>query len=201
MRGFFYVRVCLTRAAERLALQHGNPQPRLTNHLNIRLHKVLLLAGLAACNTQAAVFTLKNQASPSLTLHLGTGGPNIASVDFNVPIANIGDGTPVRGSRRIKIQLELRTTAATPLTGYLTVDSSIPLSNGTGGAIPLSSISWLSSSGDIPPGTFSGTSNQLLAIFPGPVRVMDWHTFSFSNDALYDPGTYSGQITYTWSAP
>jgi hypothetical protein len=30
---------------------------------------------------------------------------------------------------------------------------------------------------------------------------MDWLSFTFANDALYDPGTYSGQITYTWSAP
>ncbi|HYQ71517.1 MAG TPA: hypothetical protein VET88_06255, partial [Gammaproteobacteria bacterium] len=77
----------------------------------------------------------------------------------------------------------------------------ISLSNGAGGTIPVTSISWLSSSGDIPSGTFSATSNQLLASFHGTVRVMDWHTFSFANDALYDPGTYNGQITYTWSAP
>jgi len=162
---------------------------------------VLLLAGLAACHAEAAVFILNDRANPSLSIQLGTGGPHIASVDFDVPVANIGDGTPVSGTRRIKIQLELRTTAATPLTGYLTVDSSIPLSNGSGGTIPVSSISWMSRNGDIPSGTFSGTSNQLLATYPGPVRVMDWHTFSFANDALYDPGTYNGQITYTWSAP
>lgn len=166
-----------------------------------RFHKVLLLAGLAACHAEAAVFILKDRADSSLSIHLGTGGPNIASVDFDVPVSSIGDGTPVSGSRKIKIQLEIRTTAASPLTGYLTVDTSIPLSNGTGGTIPLSSISWESRSGDIPAGTFSGTGNQLLATFPGPVRVMDWHSFNFANDTVYDPGTYNGQITYTWSAP
>lgn len=169
--------------------------------MNIRFHKILLLAGLAACHAEAAVFILNDRADSSLSIHLGTGGPNIARVDFNVPLANIGDGTPVSGSRQIKIQLEIRSTAARPLTGYLTVDSSIPLSNGAGGTLPLSSISWTSRSGDIPPGSFSGTSNQLLATFPGSARIMDWLNFSFANDALYDPGTYSGQITFTWSAP
>jgi hypothetical protein len=169
--------------------------------LNISFHKALLLAGLAACHAEAAVFILKDRADSSLSIHLGTGGPNIARVDFDVPVANIGDGTPVSGSRQIKIQLELRSTAARPLTGFLTVDSSIPLSNGAGGTLPLSSISWMSRSGDIPSGTFSGTSNQLLATFPASIRIMDWLRFTFANDALYDPGTYSGQITYTWSAP
>jgi len=169
--------------------------------LNIRFHKLLLLAGLVAFHAEAAVFILNDRADSSLSIHLGTGGPNIATVDFDVPLANIGDGTPIAGSLRIKIQLELRSTAARPLTGFLTVDSSIPLSNGAGGTIPLTSISWISRSGDIPSGTFSGTGNQLLATFPGSVRVMDRLSFTFANDALYDPGTYSGQITYTWSAP
>jgi len=169
--------------------------------LNIRFHKALLLAGLTACQVEAAVFILNDRAESSLSIHLGTGGPNIATVDFDVPVANIGDGTPVAGSRRIKIQLEIRSTAARPLTGFLTVDTSIPLRNGAGGTLPLSSISWVSRSGDIPAGTFSGTGNQLLATFPGSARIMDWLSFSFANDALYDPGTYSGQITYTWSAP
>lgn len=160
-----------------------------------------MLAGLIACHAEAAVFILNDRADTSLSIHLATGGPNIATVAFDVPVSSIGDGTPVSGSRRIKIQLEIRTTAASPLTGYLTVDTSIPLSNGTGGTIPLSSISWVSRSGDIPSGTFSGTGNQLLATFPGSVRVMDWHSFTFANDTLYDPGTYNGQITYTWSAP
>lgn len=156
---------------------------------------------MTACQVEAAVFILNDRADSSLTIHLGTGGPNITSVNFDVPVANIGDGTPVSGSRRIKIQLEIRSTAARPMTGYLTVDTSIPLSNGAGGTIPLSSISWLSRSGDIPSGTFSGTGNQLLATFPGSARIIDWHSFIFANDALYDPGTYLGQITYTWSAP
>jgi hypothetical protein len=169
--------------------------------LNIHFHKALLLAGLTTCQVEAAVFILNDRAESSLSIHLGTGGPNIASVDFDVPVSSIGDGTPVSGSRNIKIQLEIRATAANPLVGYLTVDSSIPLSNGTGETIPLTSISWVSRSGDIPTGTFSGTGNQLLATFPGSVRVMDWHSFTFANDTLYEPGTYNGQITYTWSAP
>jgi hypothetical protein len=77
----------------------------------------------------------------------------------------------------------------------------VPLSNGSGGSIPLTSISWTSSDGSIPSGSFNGTASQLLASFPSPARITDTHTFTFANDTLYDPGTYNGQITYTWSAP
>ena len=164
-----------------------------------------LLAGLAACHAglaAAAVFILNNPGNNSkMSIRIGSTGGTINSVTFDVPAANTGDGTPVSGSEQIDIDLEIRAPAANPLTGFLTVDSSVSLSNGAGGSIPLTSISWTASDGDIPSGSFNGTASQLLASFPSSANITETHTFTFANDALYDPGTYNGQITYTWSAP
>jgi hypothetical protein len=164
---------------------------------------LLLLAVLAGWHISlatAAVFILNDKGN-NTSLSIRIGGGNISTVTFDVPAANTGDGTPVTGSEQIDIRLVIRAPATNPLTGFLTVDSSVPLSNGAGGTIPLTSISWISSDGDIPSGSFSGSANQLLASFPSAARIEVTHTFTFANDALYDPGTYNGQITYTWSAP
>lgn len=165
----------------------------------------MLLAGLALTCGQlagAAVFVLKGRiVDSSISIRIGSGGKNVSTVTFDVPVANTGDGTPVAGSRPINMQLEIRSPAGNPLVGYLTADSSQPLINGAGNSIPLTDISWTSRDGSIPSGTFSGISNQLLGSFPSPARISDMHRFSFANDTLYDPGTYSGQIIYTWSAP
>jgi hypothetical protein len=174
--------------------------------LPVRFRNTLLplLATLAGCHTTlatAAVFTLNDRARPTLTIRIGGGGNSVSTVTFSVPVTSIGNGSPIAGSRNIKIRLDIRAPASAPLTGYLSVDSSVPLSNGAGGSIPLTSISWTSSDGSIPSGSFNGTSNQLLASFPSSARITDTHTFTFANNAVYDPGTYNGQITYTWSAP
>lgn len=167
---------------------------------NTLLPLLAVLAGWHASLATAAVFTL-NDSGKNTSLSIRIGGGNISTVTFNVPAASTGNGTPVSGSEQIDIRLVIRAPATEPLTGFLTVDSSVPLSNGAGGTIPLTSISWTSSEGDIPSGSFNGTASQLLASFPGAVRITDTHTFTFANDTLYDPGTYNGQITYTWSAP
>jgi hypothetical protein len=172
--------------------------------LSVRHRNILLplLAGLAVCHAcvaLAAVFTLNGNAKESLSIRIG--GGNISTVTFVVPAASTGNGTPVSGSQQIDIRLVIRAPAARPLIGFLTVDSSVPLQNGAGGSILLTSISWTASDGSIPSGSFNGTTSQLLASFPSSARIDETHTFSFANDALYDPGTYNGQITYTWSAP
>jgi len=157
-----------------------------------------LLAVLAAWHTSlamATIFTLNDSGrNTSLSIRIGT-------VTFNVPAASTGNGTPVTGSEAIDIRLVIRAPATAPLTGFLSVDSSVPLSNGAGGTIPLTSISWTSSDSSIPSGSFNGSASQLLASYPSAARIEATHTFTFANDTLYDPGTYNGQITYTWSAP
>ena len=150
---------------------------------------------------EARVFNIRNGAPPEISIRVGSGGRNISRVDFLVPSADIGSGIPVDSNRKINIRLVIRAPAANPLTGFLTVDSSTPLDNGSGATIPASEISWTARSGDIPSGSFAGTSNQPLASFTSSARVTDRHTFSYANRNIYDAGTYNGQVTYTWSAP
>lgn len=173
--------------------------------VQITMLLLLILAGGiidAVSNTaEAIVFNIKNSATPLISIQVGAGGRSISRVSFNVSSTEIGNGTPVVGSTGINIRLVIRATAANPLTGYLTVDSSTPLDNGSGKTIQVSEISWTARDGDIPSGSYAAISNQQLASFTSSVRVSDRHTFSYANRRIYDAGTYNGQVTYTWSAP
>lgn len=167
---------------------------------NTVLALLAVMAGWHTSLAMATIFTL-NDSGRNTSLSIRIGGGNISTVTFDVPAASTGNGTPVTGSEAIDIRLVIRAPATAPLTGFLSVDSSVPLDNGAGGTIPLTSISWTSSDSSIPSGSFNGTASQLLASFPSAARIEVTHTFTFANDTLYDPGTYNGQITYTWSAP
>lgn len=150
---------------------------------------------------EAAVFNIGNQAVPEISIRVGNPGATINRVDFDVSNSEVGDGTPVAGSQQITIRLVIRAPASSPLTGFLTVDSSTPLVNSSGATIPVSEISWTARDGDIPSGSFGGSTNQLLASFTSSTRVVDRHSFSYANRNIHDAGTYNGQVTYTWSAP
>jgi hypothetical protein len=163
-----------------------------------------LLAGWIAdaCNNPVAamVFNISNRAPAEISISVGSSG-TISRVSFNVADDDVGSGNPVRSNRRINIRLRIRAPAANPLTGFLTVDSSTPLQNGSGATIPMTEISWTAISGDIPSGSFRGINNQQLASFTSSIRVFEQHTFSYNNRSIYDAGTYNGQVTYTWFAP
>ena len=149
---------------------------------------------------QARVFTLKNVATPTLSIQVGD-KKKITEVAFDVNADDIGNAIPIKGKKKIKFTLILRATAANPLTGFLTVDSATPLINDSGGILPTSQISWVSKDGDIPSGTFASTTNQPLTSFVSSRKVTDTHNFQYLNQNVYDAGTYTGQVTYTWAAP
>lgn len=182
----------------------------LSRHLPIRDITVPLLMNFAVLtcwmadtvNNPAAaiVVNIENDAPAEIFIQVGK-RKSISRVRFRVDADDVGSGNPVNGNRSIDIQLFIRAPAANPLTGFLTVDSSTPLNNGSGATIPVSEISWTSSSGDIPSDSFAGTSSQQLASFTRSVEVSDRHTFSYKNRNIYDAGTYNGQVTYTWFAP
>jgi hypothetical protein len=182
----------------------------LTRHISTRdivatllLISALLVGWVAdAINNPATaiVFNIGNGAPAEIYIQVGRRN-SISRVRFRVANDDVGSGNPVNGDSRIDIQLLIRAPASRPLTGFLTVDSSTPLNNGSGATIPVSEIGWIASSGDIPSGSFTGTSTQQLASFTSSVRVTDRHTFSYKNRNIYDAGTYNGQVTYTWFAP
>jgi hypothetical protein len=90
-----------------------------------------------------------------------------------------------------------------------TLTAAVPanLSNGAGGTIPFSQVSWTSSGiGDtgaqpFPAGTFVGGSTQNI----GTINRNQWAesclTFSYANTAVVQGGTYTGTVVYTLSAP
>jgi len=82
----------------------------------------------------------------------------------------------------------------------LTVDSSIPLTNGAA-TLPFTEISWTSRDGDVPAGRYDGSNNQFLLSFPNSFLIRDSHRFSYENTSILEAGTYTGRVTYTLSMP
>jgi hypothetical protein len=163
------------------------------------------LTGLLLCSAaaEAIVFNLANRATPRITIRVGGSGGNISEVEFNVPATRIGNGTAVTGSPAISIQLVVRASGASPLTATLSADSlSYPLTNSGGSSsIPFSDISWTAQDGDIPAGTFTGVTDQVIVTFPSSRRIGDWHTFSYANTRDVEAGDYLGRVVYTWAIP
>ena len=170
------------------------------------LQKLLtvLLSSLSLWSTiaDAATFNLRNQATPRISIWVGSHN-NISEVTFNVLADQLGNGTPIAGSRKIRIELRIQSTAANPLTGSLTVDSvSNPLTNtASTTTIPFSEISWTARDGDIPSGVYQEIVDQDIVSFQSSQRYRDFHTFSYANTMLIEAGTYRGSVIYTWSIP
>jgi len=145
---------------------------------------------------------LKNSAPPIISIRVGN--PNrVNEVTFNVLTNQLGNGTPIVGSKRIRIEVEIRATAANPLTGSLTVDSvSKPLTNTSSSSIiPFSEISWESQDDDIPSGVFEEKVDQHIVSFQSSQRYRDRHTFIYANTKPIESGTYTGSVIYTWAIP
>ena len=129
----------------------------------------------------------------------------ITTVTHNVPVAQVGDGTPIEGTpASVLIEASARrvTSRAANRTYFIvSVDSSTPLSNGTN-TISFTNISWTAQDGDIPSGNFNGSPAQVI-LEPTRARflVRDWHTFYYNNTQIVPYGTYTGSITYTVSVP
>jgi hypothetical protein len=87
--------------------------------------------------------------------------------------------------------------------------ASVPstLDNGSGGTISFSQVSWTSSGiGDtgaqpFPAGTFAAGSTQTIGTIARNQWAESCLTFSYANTAVVPPGTYTGIVTYTLTAP
>ena len=147
---------------------------------------------------------LNDTVPPEISIRVGH-PRRVSTVSFTVDPVELGNGTPVEGSpRRILIELEIRSTAANPLTGTLTVDSlSDPLKDtNTSSTIPFSEISWVSNRpAHIPSGVFQETVDQHIIDYDSSRRIRAWHTFSYANSMVIEAGTYKGSVKYTWAVP
>ncbi len=129
----------------------------------------------------------------------------IDEVSFDFPAGTRpGDGVAISGSPVMPFLL----IGSRPFWSWwnsrfrLTVNSSAPLTNAGGSSIPFSEFSWTTQDGDIPNGRFNDTAAQNLHTFnlgynSSPRGVIDYLTFTYDNDQIYPPGSYTGRLIYT----
>jgi len=135
-----------------------------------------------------------------LFLQVGTGTllANNAAIDtvtFNVPVANVGDGTPVTGTGGNLTNGQVTVRLIGNVGDVNLGATAALLTNGTGETIPWSQINVATAGGATHP-TIGGTA----ASFTATARVVNvngsW-TYGYLNNATPAEGTYSSQITYT----
>jgi hypothetical protein len=161
----------------------------------------------------------------------GGGSPGVNntvnSVSVTVPAAQVGTGTAqamTTNSTAAQSFWDNFTFCSPPAQLYVggfyrrpnnaggtgaTLTASVPanLSNGSGGTIPFSQISWTSSGiGDtgaqpFGPGTFVAGSTQQIGTIARNQWAESCLTFSYANTAVVRDGTYTGTVVYTLSAP
>ena len=161
----------------------------------------------------------------------GGGSPGINAtvnvVSVNVPAAQVGTGAPQAMTTNSTAansfwdnftfcsppaQLYVggfyrRANSASGAGATLTATVPVSLSNGSGGTIPFSQISWTSSGiGDtgaqpFPAGTFVSGSTQTIGTIARNQWAESCLTFSYANAAIVPAGTYTGTVVYTLSAP
>lgn len=180
------------------------------SNTNILKAGALLLTGLSVCVLQmvwvtaseAVTFNIRNSAKSQISIRVGAGGKRVSTVEFTVPVTDLGNGTPLTSSTPIEIRLAVRGSAGNPVTGILSADSfTHPLTNSNGDTLPFSDISWVASNGNIPDGAFNQDTKQILVTFQSPERIVDILTFSYANTLGTAAGTYNGSVVYTWAAP
>ena len=137
----------------------------------------------------------------------GLFGPPAGQVDevsFTLPAGVVpGDGTPVVGTPTIPVAvLGYSGGGPPPGTNYtVTMNSSVPLMNSNGDTLPFDEISWTTQDGDLPGGVFDQSAQQPLVTVNQNGKkargIVDYLTFTYANDAIYPPGTYTGRVVYT----
>lgn len=178
----------------------------MTRHCILIFCKVFLIGCLVwPAMAEAITFNLNNRTKPRVSIVVGAKGNRVSEVAFSIPASQLGNGTVITGSQTISIVLEVRASAATPLTAFLTVDSfSHPLTiddPGSTSSIPFSQISWTAQGGDIPSGSFEDTVNQPIVDFASSQGYSDVHSFHYANTLDLEAGTYTGRVIYTWAVP
>jgi len=74
------------------------------------------------------------------------------------------------------------------------------LTDGGGNTIPISNVSW-NASGDFSSSGTIGTASQTVKSWTGPGTKNGTFSHALANSWDYVPGTYTGTVTYTLTAP
>lgn len=185
-----------------------------------RAAAIVLAALLASAGPASALTVVVGDNAPEIALRVGAAGGTISLVNFAVAAATAGTGTPVLGTtnaaagsaqapnfgaacpaNNVRIWARARSTAVTPRTANLTVNSSGSLTSGAN-AIPFTDFDWVTSGGtEIAAGAFSGSPTQSLLTFGTSREISVCLRFRFLNTTVYPSGTYNGQLTYTLQMP
>ncbi|QJC55067.1 hypothetical protein HC248_00330 [Polaromonas vacuolata] len=164
---------------------------------------------LTAINSGSARNSTVNTVSlavPAARLGLG---PLAMTTDSLVSTSPI-DGYPNYCSIPAQVYIGgfYRTPNTTGSQASLTISAPTALFNPAGERIPINTISWLTSGlGDVannptvPNGTFSTSGSQVLRISPPNVWFESCMQFRYANSQILPPGTYTGQVTYSLTAP
>jgi hypothetical protein len=146
-------------------------------------------------------------------LRVGSGGApvygtnsTINKLTFNVPVAQIGSGTPIAPTGGDLNGGTTVTAQAHSTVGSIQVTSNVSstsgLSSAQGNTIPWSQIGVTFSAAAGPLGnTNFPTSTTVQNGWSITFKNTDWAdgtwTFSYKNQSVVPPGTYSGRVTYT----
>jgi hypothetical protein len=101
-----------------------------------------------------------------------------------------------------------RTPNTTGSQASLTINAPTALFSPAGDRIPINTISWVSggwlddvSNPTVPNGSFSSSGSQVLRSTPPNFWFESCMQFSYANSQVLPPGTYTGQVTYSLTAP
>lgn len=175
--------------------------PLISRSLTYSLCALLAAAAtLYAVPAESVQFRINNSPRPLVYLSIGPRGSRIGEVSFRIRSRDLGNGTQLRGRPDMWIMAANRARRSNSRVAVLTVNSSIPLRNGTH-TTPFTSISWTARFNDIPAGRFDGSNNQFLFSFPNSRIILDRHRFFYDNADILEAGTYTGRVTYTLTMP
>lgn len=175
-------------------------------------HRVLILCGVFVVAVAEAATIVVGNAPTRVRLRVGAAGGAIDVVTFTVPAAGVGNGVAILGTvaasglcaaNNVLIDAEARATPVNSRTATLSVDTSMPLTSGSG-SIPFTEIEWTASGYapiTIASGAFSGTAGQVLTTFQNSRRARQCHAFAYRNTQVFGAGTYQGRATYTLTMP
>ena len=152
-----------------------------------------------------------------LRFRVGTDGAgNIDEIEFNPPVASLGDGTDVSATSGGDVSPGVITVSLLSNAGQITITESNNsggngLDNGAGDFIPYTEILTTSSSGDFPAPALSDATNNDETVTPtsgnGKVtnRSGTW-TYTYDNTDVYPAGDYGGnanggRVPYTAASP
>jgi hypothetical protein len=151
---------------------------------------LLFSSAVSAQTTVNSALSVSVNVNARAKLSLGTGSVAFADAD--------PDTTPTLTSSAVSVDVKARTSGSANVT--LTVLASGDLT-GTGGAIPISNLSWSATGAGFAAGTANSATAQSVGTWTGSGNRTGSQTFSLVNSWAYNTGSYSGSLSYTLTVP